>query len=62
MRYIYRGGLRTAREALDVLEDMFAVGEVCEGEHPQIERREGGRFDKTRRYRSYVITVSDGQD
>lgn len=41
-RYVYSSH-KTRDRAEDALEDMFASGDVCEGERPMIEaRREGG--------------------
>lgn len=42
LRYIAAGPYRTQERAEDVLEDMFARGDVCMGERPRIQRRNGG--------------------
>lgn len=37
-RHTIAYGYKSVEAALDALEDMFAGGEVCEGEHPRISR------------------------
>ncbi len=41
--------------ANEALEDMFATGEVCEGEHPEIRRVGCGRLGTLR----FVIVLED---
>lgn len=38
-RYDYAGPFRSRERAEEVLDNMFASDEVCEGEHPEIESR-----------------------
>lgn len=54
-RYDYGGPYKTEARAESALEDMFAAGEVCTGEDPQIERRGGKTASwSPARYRWYV--------
>jgi hypothetical protein len=39
------GSYHTYDRAADALEEAFACGFVCEGEHPVIVRRANGRYD-----------------
>ena len=45
-RFDYAGPYRTEQHAADELESMFAQGDVCEGERPQLEARKVRREGK----------------
>ncbi len=54
-RYDYAGPFKSAQRADDVLGDMFAADEVCEGERPLIESRKLRRDGKA--VTRYFITL-----
>lgn len=54
-RYDYAGPYKTIERAEAVLDDMFASGDVCAGERPEIERRGGKTASwSPARYRFYI--------
>lgn len=58
MRYDY-ATYRTLERANDALEDMFAAGEVCEGESPRVERRVHKTASWSKAITQYVVTLED---
>lgn len=60
MSYRYDLGSYPSREkAESVLEHMFADGEICEGERPEIEKRSGRTRTGASLRTRYVITAAD---
>jgi len=57
-RYDY-GFYRTRERAEMALEEMFATGEVSEGERPEIEKRGGKTRSEAKAKYHYVITCMD---
>lgn len=57
-RYDY-GAYKTLERAQAALEDMFATGDVCEGEKPEIEKRSGKTASWSKAKTRYVVTLMD---
>ncbi len=56
-RFDYAGPYRSLERAKDILDDMFASGEVCEGEHPLVEGRTLRRGGRKNSIRQWYITL-----
>lgn len=54
-RYVYASWYKTRQRAEEVLEDLYATGEVCEGERPQVEGRKAMRDGQS--VTRYCITL-----
>lgn len=56
-RFPYASGYKSAAAADDALADLYAAGEVCEGESPEIESYQARRKADGKLVRRWRITV-----
>lgn len=56
-RFDYAGPYKTREKAEAVLEEMFATGDICAAEQPQVEVRSGKTASWSRKPTRYFVTV-----
>jgi hypothetical protein len=56
-QFVYFSTYRGRLAAVQALEDMYATGDVCEGEHPRIVARPAGKGPDGRPRTKWVILI-----